>query len=85
MKPFNTVAGVVGSRLLGRPLHARCRRNHRCGMRNVHTRAGAFPELASDRIAVVAERLRALGARDAVIDALVALRLGGWGLTGPGR
>lgn len=71
MKPLNTVAGLLGSRLLGRPFYARFhvsyRCNYRCGMCNVHTQADAFPELAPARIAVVAERLRALGARHVVL------------------
>ena len=71
MKPLNTLAGLLGSRFLGRPFYARFhvsyRCNYRCGMCSVHTQADAFPELEPARIAVVAERLRALGARHIVL------------------
>ena len=71
MKLLNTLAGLLGSRFLGRPFYARFhvtyRCNYRCGMCGVHGREGEYPELPLKDIATVAERVRWLGARHVVL------------------
>lgn len=71
MKAFNTFAGLLGSRFLGRPFYARFhvtyRCNYRCGMCGVNAQVDEFPELPLRDVATVAERVRALGVRHVVL------------------
>jgi MoaA/NifB/PqqE/SkfB family radical SAM enzyme len=71
MKIVNTALGLVGSRFFDRPFYVRFhttyRCNYRCGMCGLAARQDSFPELPLDSIAVIASRLRELGARHAVI------------------
>lgn len=71
MKITNTAWGIVGSRLLGRPFYSRVhvtyRCNYRCQMCAVCSSRDQYAELPAATLAIVAERLRALGARHVVL------------------
>jgi len=71
MKAVNTGLGILGSRLLGRPFYVRFhvsyRCNYRCRMCALHGRAGEYGELPLEKIRLVADRLRRLGARHVVL------------------
>ena len=71
MKLTNTVLGMLGSRFLRRPFYARVhltyRCNYRCRMCGIEGIRRQFDELGTEALAQVAQRLRAIGARHAVL------------------
>ena len=71
MKVTNTAWGILGSRLLGRPFYSRVhvtyRCNYRCQMCGVCESRDRYAELPSEAMAVVSDRLWALGARHVVL------------------
>ena len=71
MNVSNTAWGIIGSRILRRPFYGRVhvtyRCNYRCQMCGVRQNRDKFAELPPEALAVVSERLWALGARHVVL------------------